>query len=307
MLNGCEIQKESKKGFCFKIFHPEMKNIYSTKGLKGETLTSAKLPGSTDHCIIAVASEQDRTEWMNLIQLGIEKAGGQPEQHEVPPSPTLEVKASEDALSRSPSATDLKELPLEANPLKLNSVDIPEKTEDFPVDDRVDITSTKDSISGPKLESSPPSTVTELKDDKESGKIFSDPSSDEEDDLDGERKPLTLQVPPSPTKSIGSSSLEDIRSSINQATTIQEQIPSIQIADVSKKDNEEPKLNSEAVSTKSSVEKEEEEVVKTHVHYYKEGTLQIKSTKSWKEYWLIVKNGLLLYFENERVRIACVC
>ena len=39
----------------------------------------------------------------------------------------------------------------------------------------------------------------------------------------------------------------------------------------------------------------------SHVHYYKEGTLQLRTLKSWKEFFFIVKNGLLLYFENERV------
>jgi len=43
LLNQCQVQiRDSKKeGFCFKILHPKEANIYSSRGLKGETLVSA--------------------------------------------------------------------------------------------------------------------------------------------------------------------------------------------------------------------------------------------------------------------------
>ena len=48
LLSGCEIaKKEQKKSFfSWRIYHPEGRSIYSTRGLKGENLVSAKLTGN---------------------------------------------------------------------------------------------------------------------------------------------------------------------------------------------------------------------------------------------------------------------
>jgi len=39
-------------GFCFKLSNLQGKSIYSTRGLKGEALTSAKMPGNISECIM---------------------------------------------------------------------------------------------------------------------------------------------------------------------------------------------------------------------------------------------------------------
>jgi hypothetical protein len=39
-------------GFCFKISHPDSKSIYATRGLKGESLASMKVPGNLQECIL---------------------------------------------------------------------------------------------------------------------------------------------------------------------------------------------------------------------------------------------------------------
>jgi len=331
LLNGCEIQKEPKKGFCFKVFHPEMKNIYSNKGLKGETLTSAKLPGSTDHCILAVATEQDRLEWMDLIKLAIEKASSDKlsDNHDiqVPPSPTMDSKPTnllvpnekDDSkpITRSPSSSDLKETNNVND--KTSSVDVTERIyhsmDEYPTDDKIDIDLTSKSA-----ESSPPTTITDMKEEfKESAKIFSDPSSEEEDEIDQEKT-----IVGSPSKTPSSNSSDDLRSSmhlhdirrdsdenlkIHLKDKSNSDTPIIHITDTTKKEGEETKLNVtiETLSTHSSIKssidnnkekqhQEEEEVKSHHVHYYKEGFMQMKTTKSWKDYFFIVKKWNITVF-----------
>ena len=48
-----------RKGFCFKIFHPTSRSIYSTRGLKGESLASMKVPGNLEECIIRCKTEEE--------------------------------------------------------------------------------------------------------------------------------------------------------------------------------------------------------------------------------------------------------
>ncbi|PRP87247.1 oxysterol-binding protein-related protein 8-like [Planoprotostelium fungivorum] len=76
VLNECAIEQKvvDKKGFCFMLYHPHKKTIYSDKGLKGETLKSAKFPGNSSECIIRASDEGDGQLWMDLIQKAIQSS-----------------------------------------------------------------------------------------------------------------------------------------------------------------------------------------------------------------------------------------
>jgi len=70
LLKGCQVVERptKKEGFCFKIFHPRKKAIYSAKGLKGETLPAALIPLTADHCILRVNTEEERNRWIRAIE-----------------------------------------------------------------------------------------------------------------------------------------------------------------------------------------------------------------------------------------------
>jgi hypothetical protein len=272
------------------VAHPEMKNIYSYKGLKGETLTSAKLPGSTDHCIIAVATEQDRVEWMSCIQTAIEKAS--PEHPELallsPDGRPSSLSIDKDTISRSSSSSDLK---------KIEEPESPKSESVLTEEDEDDKDDAPQFGSSPKADSILVGTETKAEDkDSSSSKTFSDPSSDEEDEevkvkshypasLDDVKPPPSPEVRQPPS---------DKKDSDTQPVTIEKKVE--QANDTIKKEIEEI-----STETKNSVERESIEDTKTHVHYYKEGVAQLRTAKAWKDFFLIVKNGLLLYFESDKV------
>eukprot|EP01116_Phalansterium_solitarium_P021643 TRINITY_DN680_c1_g1_i1.p1 TRINITY_DN680_c1_g1~~TRINITY_DN680_c1_g1_i1.p1 ORF type:complete len:950 (-),score=407.06 TRINITY_DN680_c1_g1_i1:787-3636(-) len=71
-LSDCKVKlrksgKSGKDGFQLKIYHLLHYPIYHRKGLQGETLKLAMIPVSWNYCLLKCASEEDRTEWMNLI------------------------------------------------------------------------------------------------------------------------------------------------------------------------------------------------------------------------------------------------
>jgi len=70
-LDGCKVMPISSKkgGFAFKIYHPENKFIYSTKGLQGETIKSAYMPGGGSVMKLRILSEQDRDDWMRAVEI----------------------------------------------------------------------------------------------------------------------------------------------------------------------------------------------------------------------------------------------
>eukprot|EP00013_Stygamoeba_regulata_P017219 CAMPEP_0177680652 /NCGR_PEP_ID=MMETSP0447-20121125/30289_1 /TAXON_ID=0 /ORGANISM="Stygamoeba regulata, Strain BSH-02190019" /LENGTH=1306 /DNA_ID=CAMNT_0019190001 /DNA_START=99 /DNA_END=4019 /DNA_ORIENTATION=- len=69
-LDGCEVlQRSSKKhGFGMQINHRQHKSIYCTTGLKGETLTSAKMPGRQDVCILRAGGEAEGQRWLEALE-----------------------------------------------------------------------------------------------------------------------------------------------------------------------------------------------------------------------------------------------
>lgn len=71
LLNGTKVKarQTKRKGFAFKIWHPEDKSIYSSKGLKGETRFSAKLPIGFSYCIFLCKTEEERALWMKGIEI----------------------------------------------------------------------------------------------------------------------------------------------------------------------------------------------------------------------------------------------
>eukprot|EP01102_Stenamoeba_stenopodia_P016627 TRINITY_DN5830_c0_g3_i1.p1 TRINITY_DN5830_c0_g3~~TRINITY_DN5830_c0_g3_i1.p1 ORF type:complete len:1150 (+),score=295.24 TRINITY_DN5830_c0_g3_i1:110-3559(+) len=75
-LDGCKvIPITSKKGgFAFKIYHPDNKFIYSTKGLQGETIKSAYMPGGGSVMKLRILSEQDRDDWMKAVEIAASSA-----------------------------------------------------------------------------------------------------------------------------------------------------------------------------------------------------------------------------------------
>eukprot|EP01116_Phalansterium_solitarium_P024757 TRINITY_DN9159_c0_g1_i2.p1 TRINITY_DN9159_c0_g1~~TRINITY_DN9159_c0_g1_i2.p1 ORF type:complete len:792 (-),score=305.87 TRINITY_DN9159_c0_g1_i2:189-2564(-) len=76
LLRSCRVlvRPSKKVGYCFKIFHPREHPIYSSKGLKGETLASGIVPVSVDHCILRVNSDAERNRWIAAVELAIKQA-----------------------------------------------------------------------------------------------------------------------------------------------------------------------------------------------------------------------------------------
>eukprot|EP01103_Thecamoeba_quadrilineata_P021373 TRINITY_DN9804_c0_g1_i1.p1 TRINITY_DN9804_c0_g1~~TRINITY_DN9804_c0_g1_i1.p1 ORF type:complete len:1463 (+),score=399.46 TRINITY_DN9804_c0_g1_i1:121-4509(+) len=67
-LDGCKIDVQDKKhGPGVRIWHPNDKCIYSSKGLQGETLISAKFPGSSSQLEVCLASIKERDEWFTQL------------------------------------------------------------------------------------------------------------------------------------------------------------------------------------------------------------------------------------------------
>lgn len=233
-MEGCKIfpRESNKPGFCFRIFHPENKSIYSTKGLKGESL-SAKLPNTLNECVIRSKDVSVGKEWMILLQKVCEDGNGTPPSLEENILPKLEEKTSipklnDDKVSKVKS---LEENLLTSEQPTMNSkVEIPKtKIEDLEPQNFTDIHPiivTDNSLRATIK-------VDELKLDEET----SNSSTKEKD---------------SPNYVGSETEIESIGST----------------------DEDDP---------------------------YREGWADLKTIKGWKSYWFITANGLLLFFENEKV------
>lgn len=72
-LIGCDVwwRPSKKHGSCFKVYSLNQYPIFSKTGLKGETLSTAFLPVSTDHIIMRVDSEELASKWIEQIRKAI--------------------------------------------------------------------------------------------------------------------------------------------------------------------------------------------------------------------------------------------
>lgn len=73
LLGSCKlIERPSKKdGFCFKLYHPLDKSIWTMKGPKGETVGSITQPLPSSYLICRAASESDGRVWMDALELAL--------------------------------------------------------------------------------------------------------------------------------------------------------------------------------------------------------------------------------------------
>jgi hypothetical protein len=261
--------------------------IHITTKYPGESLTSAKLPGSTDHCIIAVGSDAERKDWSLAIQIAIDKAGDE----EVKSDDDLSPRSSADILPRTePMPRNGSELrPADTIPRSYSEMELPPSEKSFLEEEETEISE-------------------ELTDDEEPSEIKFDKSESKSEPLtpkSGSRKSSIDLVKSDPTPRLESKSetpptpsppktLEEISTTTTTITpsgTIKKEVTTTttyadELLPVTPLAEEEDVTNKPLLS---------------HVHYYKEGILQLKTLKNWKEYYFIVKNGLLLYYENERV------
>ncbi|XP_062402852.1 oxysterol-binding protein-related protein 5 [Sardina pilchardus] len=73
LLSSCKlIERPSKKdGFCFKLYHPLDKSIWTMKGPKGENVGSITQPLPSSYLICRAASESDGRVWMDALELAL--------------------------------------------------------------------------------------------------------------------------------------------------------------------------------------------------------------------------------------------
>ncbi|KAL2094142.1 hypothetical protein ACEWY4_011454 [Coilia grayii] len=73
LLSSCKlIERPSKKdGFCFKLYHPLDKSIWTIKGPKGENVGSITQPLPSSYLICRAASESDGRVWMDALELAL--------------------------------------------------------------------------------------------------------------------------------------------------------------------------------------------------------------------------------------------
>ncbi|XP_036399421.1 oxysterol-binding protein-related protein 5-like isoform X1 [Megalops cyprinoides] len=73
LLNTCKlIERPSKKdGFCFKLYHPLEKSIWTIKGPKGENVGSITQPLPSSYLIFRAVSESDGRCWMDALELAL--------------------------------------------------------------------------------------------------------------------------------------------------------------------------------------------------------------------------------------------
>lgn len=255
LLKGCKvsIRESSKPGFCFRIFHPENKSIYSTKGLKGEVLNSAKLPGSLNECVIRSKDISVGKEWMTLIQKSSEKEeelitkeiiNGQ-----LPPideTPSLLLKFEEKIQPRIPE-------------------------EEKPIISPSDL-----------LPSNPNSIVPKVEIQK---------SSYEEQNVE------QFSSEPNSSSSSSSEPSKIILTDHSLRATIRiDEAPQVEELSSSKERESPTNFGSEAeLESLGSTDEDDP---------YREGWVDLKTSRGWKNYWFITTNGLLLFFENEKVNFV---
>ncbi|XP_039592849.1 oxysterol-binding protein-related protein 5 isoform X3 [Polypterus senegalus] len=73
LLSACKlIERPSKKdGFCFKLYHPMDKSIWTMKGPKGENVGSITQPLPSSYLIFRAVSESDGRCWMDALELAL--------------------------------------------------------------------------------------------------------------------------------------------------------------------------------------------------------------------------------------------
>mmetsp|Transcript_29004 Transcript_29004/g.40822 ORF Transcript_29004/g.40822 Transcript_29004/m.40822 type:complete len:867 (+) Transcript_29004:723-3323(+) len=331
LLAGCEIsmRESSKKGFSFRVSHPTLASIYSSKGLKGENLTSAKFPGNTSECIIRAQDEQEGKQWISAIEKAIQAAnqslqhalseeGADPEERIAPVGSALGTPTY--GISPPMDDQDGKEDSPTASPSQFLSPSSPEHSTSAP-------------ISIPKPDDTPLSIRSSM-DEPHTAVVDTESSRDEYPTLslhsDSDKNfnlksSIDIDKPALPQQDLHSSVQMDSRD-IMSGEESEDLSPSEKSSDVSHlPPSNEHRAVTVTVNTQISQDVPESAtqnaisppgtatmtpsttipsttVSSTAVTALpqKEGWMELKQGKIWKIYWFVLHNGMLTYFETEK-------
>eukprot|EP01117_Protostelium_nocturnum_P008459 TRINITY_DN3027_c0_g1_i1.p1 TRINITY_DN3027_c0_g1~~TRINITY_DN3027_c0_g1_i1.p1 ORF type:complete len:827 (-),score=301.29 TRINITY_DN3027_c0_g1_i1:36-2516(-) len=331
VLNGCVIEerKTDKKGYCFVITHPQKKAIYSDKGLKGETLKSAKFPGNSFECIVRSADESEGKMWKEMIQKAIQMGSSQEFQLQ-----TISDNSNTSLSSTSYSSSNPPPLPPKPSSILVNPSDSSDSkpkmdSESETLSSLLQRTSSLPSISSLHSSIDKGNETSLLESHNNASMPDISASESESEDLvdlkEEERKNLLDSIEPSMTPS---ESIDIPKQNISRNFTSQSLPPVLSKDITSSLLSSSPSGNVTSSSPSGAVNNISptnaipvtatviipSTIVEIPGDYpisqsvpapRKEGWLELKTIKGYKSFFFTLRSGLLTFFENEK-SIDCV-